>query len=119
EIEKLIGAIRATPVEAGQEAEAEAADGGGAAGVARVAFTGPGVPLDPVDREDALRRLTSVANYFRKAEPHSPVAYILERAVGWGRMPLKKWLKEVIKDENTLGNIRKLLGVKPPESTGY
>lgn len=117
EVEKLVGAIRAASPGETAEEPGEADGGGAAAPGARAVFTGPGVPLDPVDREDALRRLTSVANYFRKAEPHSPIAYILDRAVSWGRMPLEKWLEEVVKDAGTLGNIRELLGIKPPESS--
>ena len=29
-----------------------------------------------------------VAHFFRRTEPHSPVAYLAEKAVKWGEMPL-------------------------------
>jgi hypothetical protein len=46
-----------------------------------------GVSIDPQSRADALRRLAAVAAYFRRTEPHSPVSYLVQRAVRWGEMP--------------------------------
>ena len=68
------------------------------------------VPLEPQNRADALRRLAAVADYFRKTEPHSPVAYLVQRAVRWGEMPLEEWLQDVIHDEDVLGQLREMLG---------
>ena len=62
------------------------------------------------DRRDALQRLAEVAAYFQRAEPHSPVAYPVQRAVKWGNMPLESWLTDVIKDENVLAQLRQTLG---------
>lgn len=62
-------------------------------------------------REDALRRLGEVAEYFRAAEPHSPVSYLVQRAVHWGQMPLDAWLAEVIKDSSILESLRETLGL--------
>ena len=61
-------------------------------------------------RQDALRRLSDAAEFFRKTEPHSPVSYLVQRAVKWGNMPLDNWLQEVIKDESVLGQLRETLG---------
>ncbi len=61
-------------------------------------------------RKDALRRLSELASYFRKTEPHSPVSYLISRAVKWGEMPLESWLQDVIKDENILYQLRQTLG---------
>jgi type VI secretion system protein ImpA len=62
-------------------------------------------------RVEALRRLGEVAEYFQKTEPHSPVAYLVQRAVKWGQMPLDKWLQEVIKDSTVLEHLRETLGM--------
>ncbi|MEZ5343913.1 MAG: type VI secretion system protein TssA [Pyrinomonadaceae bacterium] len=62
------------------------------------------------DRKDALKRLAQLASYFRKTEPHSPLSYLINRAVKWGNMPLDDWLQDVIKDAGTLGQIRQTLG---------
>ncbi|HST22727.1 MAG TPA: type VI secretion system protein TssA [Blastocatellia bacterium] len=63
-------------------------------------------------RQDAFRRLSEVADYFRVSEPHSPVAYLVERAIKWGQMPLESWLEDVIKDGGVLGQLRETLGIK-------
>ncbi len=67
---------------------------------------------EPGQREEALRQLNEIADFFRRTEPHSPVAYLVDRAAKWGRMPLEEWLVEVIKDENVLGSLRETLGIK-------
>ncbi len=71
-----------------------------------------GVPVMPQDRADALRRLGEVADFFRRTEPHSPVAYLVQRAVQWGEMPLEAWLRDVIADEAVLARVRETLGLK-------
>ena len=70
------------------------------------------LPLEPQSRADALRRLEAVAAYFRRTEPHSPVAYLVERAVRWGAMPLEEWLREIIKSDDVLGSVKEHLGIK-------
>jgi type VI secretion system protein ImpA len=54
--------------------------------------------------------LAEVADFFRQTEPHSPVSYLVQRAVKWGNMPLESWLQEVVKDESVLSQIRETLG---------
>lgn len=61
-------------------------------------------------RQDALRRLAEIADFFQKTEPHSPVSYLVQRAVKWGNMPLESWLQDVIKDDSILGQLRQTLG---------
>ena len=56
--------------------------------------TASGVP----SREHALIMLQEIAEFFRRTEPHSPLAYTLEQAVRWGRTPLPKLLEELIPD---------------------
>lgn len=60
-------------------------------------------------RRDAIAQLRRVADFFRRTEPHSPVAYLADKAARWGEMPLHVWLKRVIKDESTLSQIEELL----------
>lgn len=90
------------PAEAGGDGEpGEGATNGLSAG------TGP-----IQSRQEALRRLSEVAEYFRRAEPHSPISYLVQRAVKWGQMPLESWLQEVIKDSSVLDGLREMLGLK-------
>ncbi len=70
------------------------------------------------NRNDALKRLGDVADFFRKTEPHSPVSYLVNRAVKWGKMPLDGWLQDVIKDENVLYQLREVLGFNTGNEDG-
>ncbi|WP_322070016.1 type VI secretion system protein TssA [Paraburkholderia bannensis] len=63
-------------------------------------------------RADAVSQLRAVADYFRATEPHSPVAYLADKAAEWAGMPLHEWLATVVKDDGTLSHIREMLGVK-------
>jgi type VI secretion system protein ImpA len=67
-------------------------------------------------RAEALQQLRAVAAFFRRTEPHSPVAYLADRAAHWGEMPLHAWLRAVMKDAGSLSHIEELLGVEPPAS---
>lgn len=68
-------------------------------------------------RAQALRQLRAVAEFFRRTEPHSPVAYLADKAAKWGEMPLHAWLRVVLKDPSALAHVEELLGVDPPPST--
>jgi type VI secretion system protein ImpA len=91
--------------------------GGVTSSAPRVGYAGGNLPLEPVDRADALQRLEAVAGYFLRTEPHSPVAYLVQRAVRWGQMPLEQWLKDVVGDEGVLAHIRETLGIKESQES--
>lgn len=65
-------------------------------------------------RAQALQQLRQIADFFHRTEPHSPVAYLAERAAGWGEMPLHVWLATVVRDPATRAGLDDLLGVAPP-----
>lgn len=83
----------------------EEGEGGGESKGGRSGVSGP-----IANRSDALKRLNEVAAFFRKTEPHSPVSYLIHRAIQWGNMPLESWLQDVIKDVNILNQIKQTLG---------
>ena len=68
----------------------------------------------PTSRVHAIAQLRQVAEFFRRTEPHSPVAYLAERAAHWGEMPLHEWLRAVLKEQGALTQLEELLGVLPP-----
>ena len=81
-----------------------------------VVVRGTGVATGAIQsRQDALKRLSDVAAYFRKNEPHSPVSYLIQRAVKWGNMPLEAWFQDVIKDTNVIAQVRETLGFNTNE----
>lgn len=82
----------------------------------------PGGRGGPVKtRAQALQQLREVAAFFRRTEPHSPVAYLADKAVKWGDMPLHEWLRHVIKDQGSMAHLQELLGIEdaPGEQQQY
>jgi type VI secretion system protein ImpA len=63
------------------------------------------------NREQALSQLREVAAFFRRTEPHSPVAYLADKAAGWGEMSLHLWLRTVMKNGQSLADLEEMLGV--------
>jgi type VI secretion system protein ImpA len=82
--------------------------GGGALAAAAGISGGP-----VTTRAQALQQLREVAGFFRRTEPHSPVAYLADKAARWGDMPLHAWLRAVLKDGGTLAQLEEILGVEP------
>ncbi|TVO53997.1 type VI secretion system protein TssA [Denitromonas halophila] len=64
-------------------------------------------------RDEAIRQLNDIAAFFKRTEPHSPVAYLAEKAARWGNMSLHEWLRAVVKDDAALSQMEDLLGVVP------
>ena len=63
-------------------------------------------------RQDAFKQLKDISDFFRSTEPHSPISYIIERAVRWGDMPLDSLIKELIPDPSARDVFGSLTGVK-------
>lgn len=68
-------------------------------------------------RPVALAQLKQIAEYFQRNEPHSPVSYLVNKAIKWGQMGLNDWLNEVIKDNNILEELKEVLGVNKIDFT--
>ena len=74
----------------------------------------PGAPASGdvvTSREQAFRQIQQLADYFKKVEPHSPTAYLLEKAVRWGRYPFPRLMKELVQDEPTLTELYRVMGI--------
>lgn len=67
-----------------------------------------------LSREQALQMLQQVASYYRKSEPHSPVSYLLDKAIRWGKLPLPELLKELVHDKHVQTYISVATGVELP-----
>lgn len=64
------------------------------------------------NRADAFRKIMEISEFFRKTEPHSPIPYILERAVKWGDMSLEDLIKELIPDSSARDVYGSLTGIR-------
>jgi type VI secretion system protein ImpA len=105
----VVAAVGAQPVEATAD-EAAGTDLPEAAATAGAPAAAPG---RVVTREDALRALVEIADFFRRTEPHSPIAYTLDEAVRRGRLTWPELLQEVVADNNTRNSILTMLGIRP------
>ena len=99
------------------DGDAPAADGEAApAGAAAGGPAGAGAPAKRmVTREDVYKQLRDAANLLQRIEPHSPIPYLLLRAIDLGGMPFPKLMKALIRDENVLTEMNRELGIKAEE----
>jgi type VI secretion system protein ImpA len=108
--EMLAGGPEAVAEEAALAGETggAAAGTGGAAGGGSLSVSGA-----IANREEALRQLERIAEFFRKTEPHSPLAYTLTDAARRGRLTLPDLLAEVLGDETARTAMLTALGIRP------
>ncbi len=98
------------------EADGEAAAGGeGGGGAAGGMVMRPAQAL--VNREDMLKELARISEYFRKTEPQSPLAYTLEEAIRRGRLTWPQLLAELVSDTAVRDSILMQLGIRPTSDT--
>lgn len=64
------------------------------------------------NRRQALKLLGQIQDYFATNEPHSPVTFLLGRAIDWADMPLDQWLTHIIKNEDQLAMLSDMIGIK-------
>ncbi|HKO58954.1 MAG TPA: type VI secretion system protein TssA [Thermoanaerobaculia bacterium] len=73
----------------------------------------PPVMAGPIStRADAYQQLALAADYLLRTEPHSPVPYLIKRAISWGNMSLAELLAELLSKNADLPTIQALLGMK-------
>lgn len=62
-------------------------------------------------RHEAFQQLSQISQFFRRTEPHSPISYIIEKAVRWGNMSLGELMHELIPDSGSRSTYGSLTGV--------
>jgi type VI secretion system protein ImpA len=74
------------------------------------------------NREQAYQQLSAAAAFLMASEPHSPVPYLVKRAVAWGGMGFGQLLQELLSDGGDPKRLLRLLGIDqiamgaPPQS---
>lgn len=64
------------------------------------------------NRDQAFQELRKIADYFSKTEPHSPVSFLLEKAIRWGYMSLPDLMQELVSgNDKILGQINLVTGI--------
>jgi type VI secretion system protein ImpA len=61
-------------------------------------------------KQEACDQLSAIALYFENNEPHSPVPYLLKRAVRWSNLTLPELLMEIMPNEQSLNHSYRLIG---------
>jgi type VI secretion system protein ImpA len=95
----------------------ESSRGAGDKGAAAMERARPGSegPAGPIkSRSEAYSRLAEAAEYLLRTEPHSPVPYLVKRAVSWGNLNLMQLMSELVTSEADRQAIYTLLGIKAP-----
>jgi type VI secretion system ImpA family protein len=63
-------------------------------------------------RAEAYQRLREAADYLLRTEPHSPVPYLIRRAINWGNLSLAELLDELLQKNTDLAAVNALLGIR-------
>ncbi len=115
---KIVGPLREAVADvADDEAVGGEGDGGGggmAEGSSMAGGGGSGPRLMRT-REDAIKQIEEIAAWFKKTEPHSPVAYTLEDTARRARLPLDELLAEVLTEGDARKAMLVRLGIHRPE----
>ena len=81
----------------------------------RLPASAPRLVVGPIaSRADAYRALTEASEYLMRTEPHSPVPYLVRRAITWGNMSLVELLDELLQKNADINTVYALLGMKRP-----
>jgi len=124
---KDVGANTQTPTQAAPQPQPEAVEERSEPSFRTAPLEEPPLPMPTTNvpnptpgviqtRAQAVAQLRAVARFFRHTEPHSPAAYLADKAAEWADMPLHQWLATVVKDDGSLSHIREMLGVKPEDN---
>lgn len=82
---------------------------------AALVSTTPVGPLGGDQREQLYTRLEETAERLRAMEPHSPIPYLIKRAVRLGRLPFPSLMQHLIREPLVLSEINREFGIAEPD----
>jgi type VI secretion system protein ImpA len=98
---------------------AAAAAGPEPAAAPAAAAAGPALDArPPADRAAVYRQLAQAAAVLERLEPHSPVPYLVRRAVELGDLPFPEMIRKLIREASVLAELNRELGIKEPPAEG-
>ena len=65
-----------------------------------------------MNRDALYRQVAEIAAKLERIEPHSPVPYLLRRAVTLGALPFPEMIKSFVRDESTISEIARELDIR-------
>jgi type VI secretion system protein ImpA len=84
--------------------------GAGPSGNGQASFLGRQVS----SRTQVYQQLAAAAALLQQLEPHSPIPYLVQRAVELGALPFPELMKQLIYDTSVLASMNRELGIKEP-----
>jgi type VI secretion system protein ImpA len=69
-------------------------------------------------REDIYRQLRDAANQLQQMEPHSPIPYLIQKAVQWGSLPFPQLIRALVRDQNIIAELNRELGIADEAQEG-
>jgi type VI secretion system protein ImpA len=100
--------ISASPTGTGETPVESAEQVAGTAGASTSAIS--------TNRDSLYRQLEQIADTLQRIEPHSPIPFLLKRAVRLGALPFPELMRAIIRETGVLDELDRLLGLAPPKS---
>ena len=97
-----------------QEAQSSPEEQGAQQGVSETA-TAHHIDSVIQDRQQAYQQLNQIAGFLAKLEPHSPVPYLIKRAVEWGHCDTAELYREIFVVNKGQLDLFELLGINDAE----
>lgn len=95
-----------------EEEESEQVEGAAAAAAPQIAHG------EIVDRDQAIRMLGKIADFFYKTERHSPISYRIRDTIRWCKMDFPELLQLLLDgDESSLSEMQKRVGFDDPNDS--
>ena len=101
-----------------QQNDSAATNGNESDGVPSNRAAGSGTDQAILTRSEAYSQLKRAAETLEKLEPHSPIPYLVKRAVQLGRLPFPKLIEKLIRDGNVLEELGRELGLNGTTDDG-
>lgn len=79
---------------------------------------GTGTDQAIITRSEAYNQLKRAAETLERLEPHSPIPYLVKRAVQLGRLPFPKLIEKLIRDGNVLEELGREFGLNGTTDEG-
>lgn len=86
--------------------------GSGAVAIERSVPATPGQPHSLATRADAYRMLNQAADLLQTLEPHSPIPYLVKRAVRLGELKFPELMRALIRESSVLDELDRLMGLE-------
>lgn len=68
-------------------------------------------------RDDVYAQLTQAAALLAQLEPHSPIPYLVRRAVDLGKLPFPQLMQQLIREEHILTDLQREFGLNTTTNT--